>query len=99
MSAIMLAKVGLEQLVPLTSTRLSSWPITKNSPWVETSGKPRPDALYSPLYSSPRVSIYAATSADWNEGVAKTLEKPPAERDAAVSGLNPVVAPTAVTLR
>ena len=34
----------------------------------------------------------------WKDGVAKTLENPPAEKDAAVSGLVPVVAPTDVTL-
>ena len=94
----MLAKVGLEQLVPWTGSISPLSTMARSTPWEDTSGYPRPSALYSPLYVSPSQDRYAETADCWKEGVEKTLENPPEESDAATSGSVPDVAPTEVKL-
>ncbi len=61
------------------------------------SGKPRPVRLNLPLLVPPSLVRKALTAFSWYEGRAKMLEKPPEEREAAVSGAMPTVAPTEVT--
>ncbi|TFY74496.1 hypothetical protein EWM64_g9516 [Hericium alpestre] len=61
-------------------------------------GKRAPGAVEAPLFVLPSALRYAETALAWYEGVAKTLEKPPEEKDADVSG-TPVVAPTEVRLQ
>ena len=53
--------------------------------------------LYSPAYLEPRPSRYLETALVWYPGVEKYREKPPPEKEAAISGLIWVVAPTTVT--
>ena len=43
------ANVGLEQLVPSTPCSCPATSITNCTPWVDTSGYPRPDTLQRPL--------------------------------------------------
>jgi hypothetical protein len=95
--AITLANPGEEQLVPSIGV-VTSWIMTAYGlPWNATSGKPRPLALNIPGKSLGRAARYAATDADWYVGMGKTLEKPPLEKDSAVSGAKFTVAPTEVT--
>ncbi len=47
-SATMLAKVGLDALVPPTRKSCPATLTTKFVPWAATSGNPRPEALYKP---------------------------------------------------
>ena len=51
--AMTLAKTGLEQLVPSTVPDSPSTMISRSTPWAETSGKARPDALNKPWLVEP----------------------------------------------
>lgn len=71
MREITLAKIGLEQLVPSTSSAEPSTTISRLTPIAATSGKPRPDALYFPLLVVPMEEIYELTTDAWYDGVPK----------------------------
>lgn len=94
-NAITLAKIGLAQLVPATVPVSPPTVISTFSPWADTSGNARPERLNFPLFVEPSAVRNELTAADWYDGVAKKLEKPPEEKSAAVSE-TPVVAPTDV---
>lgn len=64
-SAITLANVGLAQLVPSTVPALPSTTISKFTPWVLTSGYPRPLALNRPALVFPSVLRYVETAVAW----------------------------------
>ena len=69
--AMMLASVGLAQLVPST---VSNWPSTTIStfvPMAETSGYARPEALNLPLFVEPWEARYEETTDALYEGVPK----------------------------
>lgn len=95
-----LAKIGLEQLVPSTPSNWPSTTISRLVPIAATSGKARPETLNLPLLVEPIEERNELTADAWYDGVAKKLEKPPDENDAAVSLLVPEswVAPTEVML-
>jgi hypothetical protein len=97
-SAMMLANMGVLQLVPSTSSSAPSSTISTEWPCAEISGKARPLALNNPAFVSPRKSRYALTAASWYDGRGKMFENPPDENGAEVSG-TPAVAPTEVTLK
>ncbi len=94
-NAITLAKIGLEQLVPETTSISLSTTISTFSACADTSGNARPDVLNFPAFVVPSVVRYLVTAAVWYEGRAKKLEKPPDEKVAAIS-VSPVVPPTDV---
>ena len=52
MSEMTLANEGVAHDVPSTVPSSVSHAISKLTPWNETSGKPRPEALYKPLMKS-----------------------------------------------
>ena len=54
--------------------------------------------LNKPALVVPNFARYAETADDWYEGWLKRLENPPEEKEAEVSGLIPVVAPTYIKL-
>ena len=92
---ITLAKIGLAQLVPETSTISPSTTICTFSACADTSGKARPEVLNLPAFIVPSAVRYLVTAAVWYDGRVKRLEKPPDEKVAAVS-VSPVVPPTDV---
>ena len=57
--AIPLAKIGDEQLVPSTVSKMPLLTISTFIPMAATSGIPRPEALYLSLYVGPRVLMKA----------------------------------------
>ncbi len=97
-SAMMLATIGVDALVPATRPNCPWSAITTFSPCAEMSGNPRPLRLKRPAFVLPSAVRYCDTAAAWYDGVGKTFEKPPLEKLAATSGAMPLVAPTEVRL-
>ncbi len=102
-SAMTVANVGLDALVPETRLNTPLTTIAKSTPCAETSGYARPLwlNLAVKLYSAPsRPATYASTASFWYGGVGKMFENPPEEKDAAVSmpESGREVAPTEVRL-
>lgn len=88
-SAITLAQVGVDALVPSTKNSWSAIHVKKFTDCAEISGNPRPEVLNSPAFVLPIWLKYCCTAPSWYDGRAKMFEKPPEEKDAATSGATP----------